>query len=359
MYFDPEPKEKKDDLYNSEKEYKEMHESIKNKDRIIVIKGIRRIGKTSLMKVVFNELKCPRAFIDGRVVPPKQEEILSRILQESIASITERFVDLKLREFVKEIAINPFGIGAAISFSSGIKGFETVDEILKKRKTSLVVFIDEAQRLKAGNISGIIAHLFEHTRNIIMVVAGSEVGLLEAIMGEDAESDLYGRPKKIIEMGRLKKEQALEFMQMGFKQHKKIFSENDAEKVEAVFDGIVGWLALFGYYSKTHGIDDAIEMVRKEAGKITAKEIEHFLQFRKEARGRYLKLLEVLSVPLRWVEVKRFLEAQTGKKVNDKTASKYINELEEYGLIAVNAERRYVLADPMIKEGVLILTRGK
>ncbi len=60
MYFDPEPKNKKEDLYNFEDEYEGLHSAIRRNERIIVIKGVRRTGKTSLMKVVYNELKCRR-----------------------------------------------------------------------------------------------------------------------------------------------------------------------------------------------------------------------------------------------------------------------------------------------------------
>jgi len=359
MYFDPEPKEKKEDLYNFEGEYRELHNSIKKGERIIVIKGIRRMGKTSLMKVVYNELKYPKIFIDGRVILPKQNEILNVLLQESVVALTENFIDLKLKNILKEITVTPFGMGATFSFSSGIKSFEKIGKILEKRRSKLVIFIDEAQKLKAGNISGIIAHLFEHTRHITVVLAGSEVGILDSIIGLDAESDLYGRPKKLIKLNRLRKKDAMEFLQLGFKQHKKEIKKGDIEKALEIFDGIIGWLTLFGYYSITHDVDNSLKIVKKEGRKITAKEIEHFLKFRKEAKRRYLKLLEALSTPLRWVEVKRFLEAQEGKKINDKMVSKYLHELEKYGFISRNEERKYLVADPMIKEGVLLLTRGK
>ena len=359
MYFDPEPKEKKEDLYDFEREHGELYDSIKKGERIIVIKGVRRMGKTSLMKVVYNELKYSKIFIDGRVIPPKQNEIFNILLQNSVVALTENFIDLKLKDILKEITVAPFGMGTTFSFSSGIKSFEKIDKILEKRKSKLVVFIDEAQRLKAGNISGIIAHLFEHTRCITVVLAGSEVGILDTVIGVDAESDLYGRPKRIIELNRLRKKGAKEFLRLGFKQYKKEIKKSDLEKALEIFDGVIGWLTLFGYYSTTYGLDESLKIVKKEGRKITAKEIEHFLKFRKEARGRYLKLLEALSTPLRWVEVKRFLEAQEGKKINDKMVSKYLHELEKYGLIGVNKERKYLLADPMIKEGVFLLTGGK
>jgi len=356
MYFDPEPKEKKEDLYNFEEEYKKLHDSIENRERIIVIKGVRRTGKTSLMKVVYNELKCPKMFIDGRITPPNQNEIFNILLQYAMAALTESFIDLKLRDMIKEIS---FGVGPTFSFSSWTKNFEKIDKILRKRKSKFIIFIDEAQRLKTGNISGIITYLFEHTRNTVMILAGSEVGILDSIIGMDAESDLYGRPKKMIELDRLRKEEALEFLRCGFSQYQKEIKESDLEKAVETLDGIIGWLTFFGYYSRTYDLDRSLKKIKKEAGKITAKEIEHFLQFRKEAKRRYLKLLEALSTPLRWVEIKRFLEAQNGKKVNDRIVTKYLHELEKYGLITKNEEKRYVLADPMVKEGVLLLTSRK
>ena len=357
MYFDPEPKDKKEDLYNFEEEYEELYNAIKRKERIIVIKGVRRTGKTSLMKVVYNELKYPKTFIDGRIVPPKQKDIFNFLLENSIMAITESFTDLKVKKQIKEIGIS-FGASVKFSLSTEIKSFEKIDEILQKKKSRLVIFVDEAQKLKAGNISGIIAYLFEHTRNIIIVLAGSEVGILDAVIGRDAESDLYGRPKRVIELGRLKKENAVEFLKLGFKQCRKKTRKEDIMKAVETFDGIIGWLTLFGHYSKTNSMEKAIEMVKKEGGEITKKEIEHFLQFRKEAKRRYLKLLEALSTPLRWVEVKRFLEAHKGKKINDKMVAKYLHELQKYGFI-IHKDGKYVIADPMIKEGVLLLTRGK
>jgi Predicted ATPase (AAA+ superfamily) len=359
MYFDPEPKERREDLYDFEKEYKELKGAIELGERIVVIKGVRRTGKTSLMKVVCHELKDPKIFIDGRIVEPKQTEILNSLLQNSIFAMSDRFPSLKIRDLFKEISLAPFGIGPTVSISFGIKSFEKVDDLLERKNSKLIIFIDEAQGLKSGNIAGIVAHLFEHTRNILIVLAGSEVGILDLMTGESPAGDLYGRPKRIMELGRLSGEQGLEFLKLGFDQYGKTIKISDIEKAIETFDGVIGWLTLFGYYSKVHDPVRAIEMVKKEGSKITAREIEHFLQFRKEAKGKYLRLLEALSVPLRWVEVKRFLEAQEGRKINDRIVSKYIHEMEKYGLVIKNEENKYQLADPLVKEGVLLLTRGR
>ena len=68
MYFSLEPKVKREDLYDREEELKELEDALSN-NRIILITGIRRIGKTSLLRVFLEEKKKesnPFVFIDCR-----------------------------------------------------------------------------------------------------------------------------------------------------------------------------------------------------------------------------------------------------------------------------------------------------
>lgn len=355
MYFDVEPKSRREDLFDFEEEYLTLKNSILRGKRIIVIKGIRRTGKTSLMKVVYNEIDVPKVFLDGRIITPRQSDILLVLFEGSINAVTDYFLDLKIKDVLKELGIS-FGINLRISMSTGLRSFEKLDEFLENRNKKLILFLDEVQRLKAGNISGIIAHLYEHTRNIVMVIAGSEVGLLDEIIGRYADSDLYGRPKRVIELGRLKREKSIEFLKLGFAECKKKVDMDSIEEAVDVLDGIIGWLTLFGYYSMRYGMGKSLEMVRKEGAKIVAKEIEHFLEVRKDAKNRYLRILEALAIPLRWVEVKRILESMEGREVNDKMVSKYLRELMRYGFIE-KREERYAIADPMIREGVVRVAR--
>jgi len=64
IYFDFKPKETKEDLFDREEELKKL---LSSKDEsIILLTGIRRIGKTSLLKVFLNESKLPYALVDVR-----------------------------------------------------------------------------------------------------------------------------------------------------------------------------------------------------------------------------------------------------------------------------------------------------
>lgn len=65
MLFDPEPKTRREDLYDRENELKSLLTYLK-KERLIIIYGVRRVGKTSLLKVALSEAAIPYAYIDIR-----------------------------------------------------------------------------------------------------------------------------------------------------------------------------------------------------------------------------------------------------------------------------------------------------
>nr|WP_252973199.1 hypothetical protein [Saccharolobus solfataricus] len=64
IYFDEKPKESREDLYDREKELSELHSSLSH--TIVLLTGIRRIGKTSVLKVFLNEIDVPYALTDVR-----------------------------------------------------------------------------------------------------------------------------------------------------------------------------------------------------------------------------------------------------------------------------------------------------
>jgi predicted AAA+ superfamily ATPase len=62
MLFSIKPKERRDELYDFEKELEELIKGIERSPITIVI-GMRRTGKTSLLKVALNELGNPYIYI--------------------------------------------------------------------------------------------------------------------------------------------------------------------------------------------------------------------------------------------------------------------------------------------------------
>ncbi len=83
MLFESRPKDAKKDLYDREVEYQKLKGYIKQKSPLIIIKGLRRTGKTSLLKTVLNEEERDAyIFVDLRGIASRgsvtKKEILTR-----------------------------------------------------------------------------------------------------------------------------------------------------------------------------------------------------------------------------------------------------------------------------------------
>ncbi len=344
-------------MYDFELPYNELKTAL-NKYRIIAIRGLRRTGKTTLMNVVFNELQKPKVFLDARCMRKKKSAIVQTLIQHAHKAITDAFLDRSVRSMISEIQIALGPLSTTLTFDQATHYFAQLDSVLAKKKARLRVFIDEAQLLNSAGLDEIIAHLFDNTSHIDIVVAGSEVGLIDKLLGNKSNKALFGRPKKIIDIEKLTQTQSYEFLTLGFKQaKKKVLPMQLSETVEKL-DGTIGWLTLYGFYALDEGHDDALKKVVHEGATITAAELENFLSNRILAKKRYLRILEALTVPLRWTEVKRVLEASEGKPINDKTVTKYLQELVAYGFV-IKQDNKYCVADPLLVEGVRLLTPTK
>ncbi len=65
MLFSIAPKTAANEFFNREKELKNLETAV-DKDRIVVLDGLRRIGKTSLLKVFLHETDHFGIFVDCR-----------------------------------------------------------------------------------------------------------------------------------------------------------------------------------------------------------------------------------------------------------------------------------------------------
>ncbi|WP_054856973.1 ATP-binding protein [Vulcanisaeta sp. JCM 16159] len=65
MLFDTKPKTRRADLFDFEEEFGRFSRLINDSlTRLIVVRGLRRTGKTSLVLTTLNELGMPYVFID-------------------------------------------------------------------------------------------------------------------------------------------------------------------------------------------------------------------------------------------------------------------------------------------------------
>jgi AAA+ ATPase superfamily predicted ATPase len=228
---------------------------------------------------------------------------------------------------------------------------EILEEIGKWSENKQVVLaIDEAQDLRyMKGFDKILAHIYDYVKGIKILLAGSEVGLLDKVLGiGNPKAPLFGRAFAEINLKKLSNEKSIEFLKIGFEQAGIKVNEEEINKAVLILDGIIGWLTFYGYL-RTRGYSDALERAINEGAKLIANEFKLFLEIRQMARRRYIEIMKTLIRPSRWSEVKRSLRIISN--ASDKQTSNYLKELMHYGFIE-KRDDLYFISDPLLIEAV-------
>lgn len=335
--FDLRPKTSREELFDREKELEELHKAIDHGDPLIAVLGVRRIGKTSLLRTFLNE--ATGLYIDMRGIL-KESELWSRIGDSFSTSIN------KLRRFIESIrGITLAGINVEIKWKNRDSiSFTGLLEEINKRKEKFVVVLDEVQSTKpplSAMLRNAIAYAYDNLENIVFIVAGSEIGMLQNFLKlEDPTSPLYGRYTYDIIVERFTRDLAKEFLLKGFKEEG---IEPPADVIEDAlnfFDGIVGWLVLFGrkYVEGIKNFDNlknvAIELAQEELKKLNPRE--------------KMVLKAIANGCKSWGEVYNYAADHYGIILPKSTLSRIIDKLEKLSLI-----ENYRFLDPVYREASL------
>ena len=353
MLFDPAPKTRKEELFDREKELKSLERAVESSPIVLVL-GIRRIGKTSLLKVFLSEFKGLALFLDAR----KLDELgytrraLYTLLSDELTKFSKLHGVLEAFKGIRGVTVSSFGIeldwsrGASIS-----KLFEKLDELAESRGEKALIVIDEAQLLRylrgygKPDIRQTIAYAYDNLRNVCFILSGSEIGLLTDFIGiEDPESPLYGRYSEVVELERFNRDLSLEFLRKGFEELRVNVSEELLERAVDSLDGIPGWLAYFGYlYSHNKkGLEDVIE----EAVNLASSEIKKIARM----SPHYPYVLKAVAEGNEtWSEIKKAVELRTGRFLQSATLSRILENLIKMGILQ-KKEKKYSFPDPVVKE---------
>jgi AAA+ ATPase superfamily predicted ATPase len=68
LLFDPGVKTSRRDFFDRERELEEILDAVRNKEKLIVVYGVRRVGKSSLVNIALREIGEPFAIIDVRAL---------------------------------------------------------------------------------------------------------------------------------------------------------------------------------------------------------------------------------------------------------------------------------------------------
>lgn len=344
MYFITEPKSKKEDFFNYSYEYEAVKKALERKEKIIAVLGVRRVGKTSLLNIIYNETKNLKVWIDGRIVSDPKKEIFSAIYDVVKTGKSKIFGK------IESLNISAFGIGLDIKVSS-----ESLPEIERKIKSARIcVFIDEAQRMERKELSDVLSYFYDRFTNISFIISGSEIGLIEDILGEyDSEHPLYGRHITKIVMNRLDRNEAFEFLNKGFEQlNVKIKKEESYQAIEEL-DGLIGWLTLYGYEKAIIKNKDALKKTIEIAARITASELTNFFKKTKNKK-LYLSILRN-ATGISWNELRIKTGRELGKQLNPNSFTSAIGRLVNYSFLE-KREDKYYLADPLLLKATFLVT---
>ena len=358
MLFDPRPKEKKDELFNREEELEALSKYVSSGSPIILCLGIRRIGKTSVLKVFLNENNYPSLYIDARRLSEigYSKQGLYRLISEEFTRIRGRFASIiEYLRSIKGVSIAGHGIelnwrDKGLSLSSILI---KMDDYARDNNTVFLIVIDEAQYLrflKGHNkidFRQIIAYTYDNLRRVKFILAGSEIGMLYRFLGfNNPSSPLYGRVRDELLIERFSREESIEFLKQGFSEANMSVPEDIIEEVVDLLDGIVGWLAYFGYKFLQVKRADIVKQILEEAINMALNELKKL----NDLSPTYSHVLRAIALNFNtWSTIKRTVEAWMGRTIPSKTLYRILSNLIDMSIID-KKDGKYVFLDPIYKE---------
>ncbi len=362
MYFDVNPKERREDLYDREEELKSISEALNLGERLIVVYGIRRIGKTSVIRVSLRDL--PHVLLDVRQLYFSENNVTMLLLVKYILEgFRERMkasekLYLGLRDAmsrIKGLRIGEIGIeiepSAKISLTDVLS---RVNDWCEERGERFIFAFDEAQYLRFSNVryDGIIAWAIDNLENLTFLLSGSEVGVLRDFLRlDEPEAPLFGRYRREVHVDRFTEEESINFLHKGFREFGIEPKADEIEDTLKALDGIVGWLTLYGYMRAVrkfpHG--DALTEVLEEGSKLVMEELGKLIS---PSRKRYLAIMKAVAHGSNsWSDIKAYVTVRAGP-IPDSRLNELLKNLVKYGYLE-REDDEYKIPDPIVKRAVI------
>ncbi|MGC9152799.1 MAG: AAA family ATPase [Vulcanisaeta sp.] len=364
VLFDLKPKSRIEDLYDFKDELNQLMDGYLN-GRIIALLGIRRMGKSSLLRSFLNSFGIPNVLIDVRRIIVNHGTVNTRWFLEELgealsnmlsswSGLRTKLIDALSRVRGISITLNP----PSISLSWGKNRvklaslLDSLNHVGSSAGVKIVLAIDEIQELRniSINLRETLAYIYDNLPNIVVIVTGSQVGLVyDTLKLNDPSSPLYGRAIKEIKLRRLSIEESIEFLKEGFREANVEVSNEHLERAANALDGIIGWLTYYGW-NYIHGNKD-LDSIMNIAARQEVEELQRFLT-KSRAESRYRIILKALANrPMRWSEIKMVLEANEGISIDDHNFTRLLDQLIKMSIVE-KYNGYYKIADPVLEYGI-------
>lgn len=358
MLFNPKPKRNRKELYDFEEELTMLKKYIGQP--LVVVTGLRRTGKTSLILTSLEESNTPYVFFDLRTVIKSRRELYQLISNEltnflSRISRRRRLYEsmVKLLKLIRGVSIS--GVTVELSWGNNrpllSEVFTALNEVGEEENMKIIIVFDEFQKA-LGHVSvtlqNTIAYSYDHLRSLSFIVSGSEMEVLYRFF-KNPEAPLYGRAYLEIKTRRLTKNESIDFLLRGFEEVGCKVSESEIGEVVSRLDGIIGWLTYYGYLKVMH--NKGLEEIWREAIELAKHELENFLSYR-ASKERYKAVLKLLSQGIRdWSRLRMKLENLEGKTQSERVLYDILHTLKRHSII----DEQNMFLDPLTEEAAKTL----
>lgn len=341
--FDLHPKEDRKELFGRDKEIDYAISQLLSKNWL-TIGGQREIGKTSLMKVIINEMKKNYGF-KGIYVNLRGVRNLSSLLKVILSEINNSKPSFKVT-----VKLN-FIIGSAgIELKRGAKVVNSLIELFNSIEEDAVIGLDEVQEVSQASrqFLEVLGNVFASNPKIRFIFSGSYIGVIRALSNPSSSSPLHGRPPVLLNLRPFDEGTSRDFLRRGMEELNISFDKED--EVVKKLDGVVGWLTLFGnfYAVRKMSFETSMSSTIEEGKKIMIDEFKHFLEGKSNKR-LYTTIMSVLKVVNTWKDIKRGVEIKLGN-VDDKELSLALESLLNNNFIEKRKEGVYEIVDPILRE---------
>ena len=309
-------------------------------DRSITLYSIRRLGKTGLIKHVFNQL-AKKDIITSYVDildTSSESEFINNLISQTIESIQEdddNLIKKTLKafgQFKPKLTVDP-NTGAT-SIQLDINSAEEVDlslktlfSLIKKRKKQTIIAIDEFQQIEKyqnNRIAATIRKYLTSVKNLNFIFSGSQQNLL-LNMFTSPKAALF-QSTQLMPIAKIERATYNSFIKHHFSQGlKKISKEH--------IDHILDWTCTHTFYTQFYS-NRLYDRVKKQVKEGDLKTIEN--EILKEHEVVYYNYKNILSTN-QW----KLLEAiaQEGSVI-EITSSKFIQKykLGAHGTVRKSAQ---------------------
>ncbi|WP_243671700.1 ATP-binding protein [Vulcanisaeta sp. JCM 16161] len=219
-FFDTRPKVSRDAVFGRDDVINEI-ERLLNNGFWPVILGPKRIGKTTVMRVVINELGG--IYIDASTITGLKG------------------LGLRLINEIKRLNIKVRLNLAVLQLDIERRPTITIEGLIKELG-DVVIGIDEVQNIISPKLPALLSVAYNESR-VRFVFSGSLIGTTRLIM---RSPESLGRPLIRFELKPFTREQSMEFLRVGSRECGIGISDTEIEDAVSEFDGIVGWLTYYG-----------------------------------------------------------------------------------------------------------------